>query len=406
MKLRITGLLIFLCVITAEESYSQSFINGRLNERGINLTASFTNDFLQNVSGGINESSSYVGLFQPALHIDLSKTIGWKDAELYVSAIGNIGDQFNDNVGAEQGIDNIEAGNEWKIYELWLEQNLFNDRLSMKIGLYDLNSEFDTRTSSSVFINPSHGIGAEYALTGENGPSIFPNTSFAVRIKYIQPTGFYFQSAVFFKMKGEQLAGLNYQNFDNNNGILIASEIGYEDETDNASGSFYKISAGGWFYSNKFEELSSDLVYGNPVYRKGNYGLYFSAEKSLFAEEKNTGEGLAAFIRIGISDNSVNRVDGYYGAGINYTGLIPGREEDVFGIALAAAHNGGDFRNAEAAAGNIIKEYEYIWEVTYEINLRYGIKVQPDFQFVKNPADCYRNNYCTIIGTRLQYNLN
>jgi porin len=126
----------------------------------------------------------------------------------------------------------------------------------------------------------------------------------------------------------------------------------------------------------------------------------------LFAKEKNTGEGLAAFIRIGISDNSVNRVNGYYGAGINYTGLIPGREEDVFGIALAAAHNAGDFRNAEAAAGNIIKEYEYIWEVTYEINLEYGFKVQPDFQFVKNPADCYRNDYCTIIGTRLQYNLN
>lgn len=49
---------------------------------------------------------------------------------------------------------------------------MFDDKLSLLFGLYDLNSEFDTQETSSIFINPSHDIGAEYAQSGKNLPSI------------------------------------------------------------------------------------------------------------------------------------------------------------------------------------------------------------------------------------------
>ena len=56
-----------------------------------------------------------------------------------------------------------------------------NVRGGIKTGLIDLNSEFDTKDTGSLFINSAHGIGTEFSQTGRNGPSIFPSTSLAVR---------------------------------------------------------------------------------------------------------------------------------------------------------------------------------------------------------------------------------
>jgi porin len=46
-----------------------------------------------------------------------------------------------------------------------------------------LNSEFDAIESAKLFVNPSHGIGADFAQTGLNGPSIFPFAGLAVRLR-------------------------------------------------------------------------------------------------------------------------------------------------------------------------------------------------------------------------------
>lgn len=407
MLRRISGLLILFGTVYSCKTYSQTGLDSRVNLHGINFFADVSNDFLRNLSGGNSEASSYIALFQPAVYVDLEKNFGLNGTYVYISAMGSLGDSFNNSVGAEQGVDNIEAGRELKLYEFWIAHSSFDNRLSLKFGLYDLNSEFDTRISSSIFINPSHGIGAEYALSGEGGPSIFPNTSPAFRIKYNSPLGLYAQSAVFFDMQGERLPFSSIKDDQAlNKGFLIAAETGYEKDRENNSGPYLKLSLGGWYYTNNFKRLN--YLHGKNItaYVRGNFGIYLSSEKTLYAEPSGTGVGLAAFIRVGIADKKVNKVDGYWGAGLNYTGLIPGRENDVFGVAIASAHNCEYYRDSEAAAGNRIERYEYIWEVTYEMNLGNGFKVQPDFQFVKNPADCFKNDYAVVIGTRLQYNLN
>ena len=147
----------------------------KIEDYGIQFSINFTNDFLQNLLGGIKTGSSYIGLINPNLNIDLDKMFNWNQTDLWISAIGNIGNNFNNKVGAEQGIDNIAAFNTWKIYELWMEHRILNNLLSFKFGLYDLNSEFDFRLTSLIFLNPAHAIGSEYALTGKNGPFNFSN---------------------------------------------------------------------------------------------------------------------------------------------------------------------------------------------------------------------------------------
>lgn len=439
MKNSILFIQIILFLLTAERSESQSIftvkdyahynysiqqkdqeekgIKNNLNDYGINLTVNFKNDFLENVSGGIKTGPGYIGLFKPDLSLDFSKMFHWDGAGMLISAIGNTGDYFNNKVGTEQGIDNIEAYNTWKIYELWIEQKLFNENLSLKFGLYDLNSEFDVRLSSLVFLNPSQAIGPEYSLTGKNGPSIFPATSVAFRIKYISSsmpcelsskiTGndfhYFLQAAVLDGVPGDPDNPVGIQIiFNKNDGLLLAAETGIiKNEKDFGNG-YEKYSLGGWYYSSGFKEFLNTNISGNPVYQKGNYGIYFSAEKFLFSEAKNPGEGLAGFLSIGISNKNINRVDSYFGAGINYTGLVPGRDKDQFGIALALAHNSSKYIIQMQSENIDISSYESIIEMTYLLKLSDWLKLQPDIQYVINPVYSLNNAYSFVSGIRIE----
>jgi porin len=159
---------------------------------------------------------------------------------------------------------------------------------------------------------------------------------------------------------------------------------------------------GGWYYSSGFKEFLNTNISGNPVYQKGNYGIYFSAEKFLFSEIKNPGEGLAGFLSIGMSNKNINRVDSYFGAGINYTGLVPGRDKDQFGIALALAHNSSKYIIQMQSENIDISSYESIIEMTYLLILSDWLKLQPDIQYVINPVYSLNYAYSFVSGIRIE----
>jgi porin len=46
--------------------------------------------------------------------------------------------------------------------------------IATKIGLIDVNTEFDVQSVGALFVHASHGTGAELAQSGPNGPGIFP----------------------------------------------------------------------------------------------------------------------------------------------------------------------------------------------------------------------------------------
>jgi len=72
----------------------------------------------------------------------------------------------------------------WRMFEAWYEQRLFGNTLSLRLGLYDYHAEFYALDTAKLFLNASFGVGPELA---QIGPSIFPTTSLALRVKY-QPT--------------------------------------------------------------------------------------------------------------------------------------------------------------------------------------------------------------------------
>jgi porin len=87
-----------------------------------------------------------------------------------------------------------------------------------------------------------------------------------------------------------------------------------------------------------------------------------------------------------------NLIDLYADGGFTYKGLIPGREDDTFGVGVGYARISRDARaldfDAVAFAGvpMPVRSSEALIEVTYQAQVIPGWTVQPDFQYVFRPG--------------------
>lgn len=369
---------------------------GALAARGIDAELVYTFDYMANVKGGIKKGSRGLDNFDAVFSIDGEKLAGASGLSGKIYLLNNNGGKPDAAlVGSAQGINNIEVPKAThKLYEAWLQQNLFADRVSILAGLYDLNSEFYVTDSSALFIHSTYGIGTEFSQSGLNGPSIFPTTSLAARIR-VQPTqSLYMQAAIFDGAPGapDDLKGTQIE-FNDGEGALFVAEAGYTP----AGG---KLAFGAWVYSDKFPDQLALNASGTPQSRYSQ-GVYLIGERNIFREAGSEDQGLTGFARIGWADADVNQIDMAWSTGIVYTGLVPSRDAGQLGLAVSGAQNGGKFKRLNRLAGSPVKSAETAFELTYSDNITPWLSLQPDMQYIVNPGTDPTLDDALILGGRL-----
>lgn len=395
-------IIIFFPICINAQGLLLNEFNNSIDYLGIKLQFDYTGEIFSNLSDGLKNKLIYLDNVNLKINSDLEKNLGWHGAKLNAYILGNNGGSISKYCGAIQGTSNIEAYNTWKIYEFWIEQN-FGNNLSLLVGLFDLNSEFDNRETSNILINPSHGIGAEFALSGYNGPSIFPTTSLAIRTKYNFSNTLNLKFAIFDGIPGDIDNPFGTKILlEKKDGFLYTTEINLICPVQNQEIEYYKYAVGFWYYSSEFEKLMTKENNENSLMQLGNYGFYLFAEKFIYPEDIHSEQGLSGFFRLGYADNKVNKVDGYFGTGINYVGLIPGRNEDIFGLGISIVHISSYFQKLTQYIehNKIIADYEYICELTYKFSLFDYLTFQPDLQYIINPTLSHFNNNTIVFGSR------
>jgi len=73
----------------------------------------------------------------------------------FLYGLANHGHDASDDAGDAQGVDNIAAPQTIKLYEAWWQRAFLSDHISLLLGIYDLNSEFDA-------IETLYGVGYRY----------------------------------------------------------------------------------------------------------------------------------------------------------------------------------------------------------------------------------------------------
>ena len=364
----------------------------------LDVSVLYTADVWRNARGGLRKGWRYLDNLDVTLTIDAGRAFGWENATIFLYGLYNNGESLSDDlIGDAQVVSNIDAGvRAARLYEAWVEQRLMGDRLSLKAGLYDLNSEFDTTDSGGLFLNSSHGIGPDFSQSGENGPSIFPVTSLAFRVEYELGEKWLARAAVLDGVPGDpdrprrtaiKLGG--------GDGALLVGELNYLDDRT-------KLAAGAWRYTSRFEDILATQLTGEPVERSGNDGVYALAERKLSSEAGDPDQGLSGRLRFGLADARFNPIRSYAGGGLVYTGPIAGRDEDQLGIAVARIRFGERYRRAAALAGEALEAGETNIELTYRMALTPWLTLQPDLQYVLSPGGVRGRRDALAIGFRTE----
>jgi porin len=385
-------------------------LRSTLAEQGISITATYTGEVFSNVQGGIKRGSTYDGLFLPQVDVDLEKLLGWHGASFRVSMIQGHGPAISSGwsgtlLGASSTVVIPPAT---RLYNLWLQQNLFDDTLSIRAGLMNVDAEFLTSTTAGLFMNTTFGWPGETGLNLPGGGPAFPLSAPGVRVRLNPaPEGIYLQGAVF---SGDP-TGHNGSNslstsipsgtvVSFNGGAFIIGEVGYAvNQAKDAKGPPAAYKFGGWYHtSNRFQDqrfdniglsLANPASSGVPRNHSGDWGLYGVVDTAIFQTESG---GLSAFARLAGSPGDRNLISFYGDAGLAYKGLIPGRDDDTAGIGVAYARIGGNARGLDqdtqffALSSYPVRDQEIVLELTYQFQLTPWMILQPNLQRSFHPG--------------------
>ena len=131
----------------------------------------------------MDEGTAYLDDLDAQLSLDLDQLVGWGGAQAFIYGLYSNGNSISELVGDFNGVSNIETGVEAiRLVEAWVDQTFAEGKGSLRVGLYDLASEFDASEVRALFFNAGHGSGTDFSQTGQNGPTMWPVTSFAARV--------------------------------------------------------------------------------------------------------------------------------------------------------------------------------------------------------------------------------
>ncbi len=340
----------------------------------VDVSLEYTADAMAVVDGGADHSANYLDNLDFTAQIDLEKAMNWQGASLTLRVLSNAGDRPNDAAGTVSSVDNIETGAPAiRLYEAAIEQAI-GDRISLRVGLIDLNSDFYATDSSGLLLGPNYGIGNELAATGPAGPSIFPSTALAARLNAKIGENGYVRFGVFNAQAGDpgDTAGVDFS-FDS--GLILIAEAGIEGPT--------RLVVGAWRYTNRQDDIRETDGLGNPLQRTAQ-GFYVMGEQRLFGDgEGRTGTG---FLRYGISEGRTTPFKASLSAGLLITSAWPGRPDSAFSLGVVRGDLSNGYVLNQIGGGVNSGASETIVEMTYSDALTSRITVQPDVQYIDHPG--------------------
>lgn len=355
----------------------------------VDLSLAYTVDVIGAVSGDSPHRGRVLDNYTLDADADLAQIAQWRGAKAHATVLGDYGGTPNDDVGTLQGVDNIEvASHRLRLFEAWIEQD-FGDGASLRVGLYNLNAEFYANDSAGLLLAPAYGIGSELAATGPNGPSIFPSTALAARLRLQPAENTYVQAAVLNARAGV-LGDPGGVDLTFDDGVLVIGEVGWAGAT--------KLSLGGWTYTTRQDDIRAVDAAGRPQRRRAA-GAYLLLERLLWGED--AGRKATGFVRAGLADGDTTPFRGGWQAGVLVEGLFASRPDSQVSFGVNQAHLAAKFRANAADAGQPASRAESQLEITYADTFAGRLTVQPDLQYVIHPGGDAARRDAVVLGLRL-----
>jgi len=371
----------------------------RLSETGVRIGLGATQAYQFNVNGGTathRHAGRYAGSYDLELDVDLERLAGLKGGAVYALAEGSWSDGLDaSSVGSLFGV-NGDAGGDRSIdvTELWYEQALADGRVRVRLGKIDLTGGFECRGCSVAFDTNAYANDETLQFINGalvNNPSIpFPDNGIGVAAMVEVLPGWYVAGGVADAQADARETGFSTA-FHGEDRTVSLYETGLALEIPSEAGPM----PGGYRAGIWYDPQPKDRFDGTGT-RRDDVGLYLSLDQMLFREagEAETAQGLGGFARFGFADEHVNAIRNFWSLGLQYQGLIPGRDADVVGLGMAQA-------NLSREAG-FTSRRETVMEGYYQIQVTPWLAIAPHVQYVATPGGDETAKDATVVGVRVQ----
>lgn len=381
-----------------------------LEDKGLRLGLNSIDEVFGNPAGGDHHGVIYDGRLDMVIDLDLEKAVGWSGGTFHINAYQIHGRGLSANYLGNNLLTatNTEASRASRLYHLWLEQALFDDLLSVRIGQIAADDEFIISQYAATFINSTFGWPGFLAVNAVSGGPAYPLATPGARVSLTPSKQLSFSAAVF---NGDpagpgtgnpQERNASGTSFRMGDGAFSIAEAAYAlNQEKDAAGLPGTYKLGGFYHIGRFPDpreddtgrsLADPASSGRPAIRHTHFGFYLVADQMVWRKPGMVDEGLGLFVRIAGDPSEGNQIKFYADGGVTYRGLLAGREDDVFGIAVAYAKVSNEARgfdgdtNRFAGTDRPVRDFETALEITYKAQIAPWWTIQPDVQFIPHPG--------------------
>ena len=363
----------------------------------LGVTSVYQLNLRKGVAGGVHRRKGRIsGTYDLELTLDLDKLLGIAGGEIRMLAEGGFSDGLGaSSVGSIMDVNaNAFGDTAIALTEFYYHQSLYDGRLKFRVGKLDLTGGYSCRHccvafDTNAYANDETANFMNGALV--NNPTIpFPDKGLGASV-FVMPTNNWYIAAGI----GDGSAVATQTGFKTifrkPTSAFIAVETGlaasFKSGEKELTGAYR---AGLWYDSSEKEHFRTGQA------KRDDVGFYLSFDQELYREKSvnsNDYQGLGAFFRFGLADPNRNDIKQFYSAGLQYTGLVPGRDEDLVGIgyAYSRAGNNPDFKGKN----------EQVLEVYYNAKVTDWCNISPNFQYLKN-VNMGEARDTSVIGIRVQ----
>jgi porin len=333
-----------------------------------NAVVTYTADSVTDLSGGLDAGTGFISLLQVGGGVN-GAAIGLPAGSRFeISALRiDSQDPSLHRIDDVQVASNIEAPSAMRISQFWYLQDLPAVPLRTWLGLLDLNQYLDVTESATTLINSSFGITP--VISGNAPASLYPKPGYGAMVRWERGDAA-LHVGIFQGNPGMRHTVLH-------DGRMLIGEwqpLGAVDED-----SSIRLKLGAWQCHCRTGPAAGDLLQA--------WGGYGSAQVTL---GRHAGEPVVAFVHLAGSPSSDSVSPFAAAAGLTLSSPIGQRPDDHFSLGMTRMN----LRDLAA---------ETSYEMTYILELRNDVYLQPDIQYITKPSGALPDAWVFTLRINLEF---
>lgn len=364
-----------------------------LEERGVTFEGGFVADFLALARGGASGGGNwdYAGYTYLGATFDLENLAHLPGLSFYIESGWSFGEDIGRKTGSIFSPAEAFTGRAVRLTRMYLQQDLSDDRLSLKAGRLATEDDFLSSPIYGQYVSAAINSVPGSILESTPGFSTFPGVQWGAVAAYKPHEQVRTALGVYSSdddINKDKEHGIDFS-LNPDNGVMAIGEVDYLWKlggSDEAAGLPGEVKVGGWYDTGPRPKLRDETSNDGD-----NGGFYVGVQQTAFREgEADSTQGLTPWAVVTYAPRqSINTVPFFLGAGMVYEGLIPTRDDDQAAIGF---YWGVLSQNIDDTSS------ERILELAYTAQLTPWFYVRPDAQFIFRPGGASENSDAVVLG--------